>query len=159
MLASRLPWESIAAFGEPAVPLVNMSTGEVVGGAVDDRDGVAGSQVGHQQLVEVALALAVDHELEHRAARARSRRGATSARPPRADDAPGRRRRPARARARGRAQRVERHRHHAGAEHRQVAADEVPVVAADDADRSPGVDPEARPAGRSAATCSRRSCP
>ena len=47
MFASRLPWVSIAARGAPAVPLVNMQHGEVVGRDVGD-----GQRVGGEQLVE-----------------------------------------------------------------------------------------------------------
>ena len=49
MLASRLPWVSIAARGAPAVPLVNSSTARWSGVDVD-----RGQRLGGEQLVEAS---------------------------------------------------------------------------------------------------------
>ena len=67
-LASRLPCESIAALGEPAVPLVKMSTARSSALAVDDGQRRRLPSRSSSRIAPSSLdALAVDHELQHRA--------------------------------------------------------------------------------------------
>ena len=158
MLASRLPWLSIAARGAPAVPLVNISTAKVVGLDVDDVDGV-----GVDELGEVA------DRPRHRWARWRSR-GAPSRHRGAVDSVHA-------AAAAGsttttlaptvaislldlgrRALRVERNGDRAEAEHREVRLDEVQPVAAQQGDAIAAPDTEAGQATADAGRPGRASC-
>ena len=149
---------SIAAFGEPAVPLVNISTARSSSAPFDDRR--AGSVASRSSSrirpgtstssVTMQNSSAGSFERSSRRQRRQSRRGD--------DDRAWHRSRPARDSSSGAGLlRVERHGDQAGAERRQVGDDEVPVVAAQDADPVARLEAEAGQPRRTAATCSRSS--
>ena len=140
---TRLPWVSMAAFGEPAVPLVKMRTARSLAVALHHRDRVSGQQVVEPHHPAVLAALARDHVLQGRQAGAVERgHGRLAARP--GDHGAGADGRELTLDLGQRARGVQRHGHEPGAEDGQVRHDEVPVVGGHDADAVAGLEAQRR---------------
>ena len=134
---------SMAAFGEPAVPLVKMRTARSLAAALHHRDRVGGQQVVEPHHPAVLAALARDHVLQGRQLGAVERgHGRLAARP--GDHGAGADGRELTLDLGQRARGVQRHGHEPGAEDGQVRHDEVPVVGGHDADAVAGLEAQRR---------------